>query len=132
MRFRSLPFITVLVILPGLANASSATPEGRYCGKLFSAGEIVAAETTFEFGQGGSISGHYEFRDGNVVTDGWLEEADRTAERTHLLVWHDRYGQGQLTVTFNRDFESFDGYWGTNAPVPDHIWMGERCQEPTS
>src|ERR1043165_81824 len=106
MYFPSLPFIIVLVMLPGLATAApSAAPGGRYCGKLLSAGEIVGAETTFEINQGGEITGHYEFRDGGVATDGWLEEANRETGRTRLLIWHDRYGQGLLTVTFDRDFE---------------------------
>jgi len=113
-------------------TAASSMPAGRYCGKLFSSGEIVAAESTFEFGQGGRITGYYEFRDGDVVTDGWLEEASAETGRTHLLTWHDRYGQGRLTVTFDRDFESFNGYWGADASVPNHVWMGARCQEPTS
>jgi hypothetical protein len=130
MHIRSLPFAGMLIMLPGLAAPSPGAPQGRYCGKLFSAGEIVAAETTFEFDQGGRIAGRYQFRDGDVVTDGRLEEASKETPSTRLLIWHDRYGKGQLTVTFGREFESFDGYWGSDAPVPGHIWTGERCQEP--
>lgn len=133
MFLRSLPFIIMLIALPSLAAAEPpAGPQGRYCGRLFSNGEIVAAETTFDLRNDGSVTGRYEFHDGNAVTDGWLDEAGRETARKRLLIWHDKYGQGQLLVTFAGDFESFDGYWGADAPVPGHIWIGGRCQEPVS
>lgn len=129
---RSLVFLALLVAWPGLAVAGPiAGPQGRYCGKLFSAGEVVAAETTFD-STGGKITGRYEFRDGNTVTDGWLVEAGGESARKRLFIWHDRYGLGRLQVTFSSDFASFDGYWGADAPKPGNVWTGGRCQEPTS
>jgi hypothetical protein len=126
-------YAILLAALSTVAIAGAkARPTGRYCGKLVSAGLLVDAETTFSTDEHGRVSGSYHFQDGDAVTDGRLQETGRDSGRTKSLHWMDKYGHGRLVITFDPNFTQFDGHWGASDEVPDHFWIGQRCEEPNS
>ena len=133
MRFHAIAVAALLLAAPCLATADDyPTPNGRYCGKLMSLGELVGAETVLKIDPNGRISGTYEFRDGNATTNGTLREVEKSASLTKTLRWTDKYGDGRLVITFDPAFMRFDGHWGTGDEVPGQTWFGQRCQAPIS
>jgi len=126
-------FAALMLLLPDVAKAGTYDgPDGRYCGTLASSGQIVDADTKLKLDPDGRISGTYQFRDGDSVTNGNLQEEEKGPGLTKMLRWTDKYGKGRLVITFDSTFHSFYGHWGTNDAVPNQLWTGDRCQEPNS
>ncbi len=133
MRSCAIVLAALLTTSSVVASAGAESrPTGRYCGKLVSSGLLVDAETTFSTDEDGRVFGSYQFRDGDAVTDGRLQEIGRDSGRTKSLRWTDKYGNGRLVIIFDPSFAQFDGHWGASDAVPDHRWVGQRCQEPNS
>lgn len=122
---------TMLLALPVRAQDAAALA-GTYCGKLWSAGEIVEAVTVLRAGSDGRLSGSYKFSDGNNDTPGGLLEEKVGTGLRRTLIWNDIYGTGKLVITFDTSLQGFTGLWGADWEEPDAQWDGSRCNSVIS
>lgn len=60
------------------------------------------------------------------VLSGRLSRCQAVQVRVMRCVWNDKYGTGNLEVTFFEDFSSFNGYWGEENSEPVFRWSGSR------
>lgn len=118
------------------AEASAAKPvagpAGHYCGKLLSAGSLVAIETSLQVDTQGHIAGTYRFEDDGNTTIGALSEIGTAHGRKRTLRWFDKYGMGSLTIRFDAEYDRFEGLWGPQDAVPSYTWNGGDCHAPIS
>jgi hypothetical protein len=114
------------------AAQEAAALAGTYCGKLWSAGEIVSAVTELRVGADGRLTGRYEFDDGPDKTTGTLIEEKQSTGRKRTLIWKDVYGAGKLVITFNVELNGFTGLWGADWEEPNAQWDGSRCDRAIS
>ncbi len=116
------------------ADETGRAPSGTYCGQLSSAGVLSDAQTRFEVVAGGTVIGKYVFSDQGQSVDGELAETGDDGDGSDLtrsFMWRDKYGYGQLIVTFTSDFSEFDGKW--NAGGSEFLpWNGRRCHQSIS
>jgi len=116
------------------AMAGERAPSGTYCGQLSSAGVLSDAQTHFETDASGTIIGKYMFSDQGQPVHGELAETGDDgdgSDRTRTFMWRDKYGYGQLVVTFTPDFSEFEGKW--NAGASEFLpWNGRRCYQTIS
>jgi len=124
-------FTTLLTLsaLYGAIAPAVATDDiaGKYCGTAWSGGELVEVVTTLSTGANGLLVGSYEFADRGEVTPGTLREYLKQDEDERTMVWVDKYGTGQLVVTFDQSRDSFSGGWNVDIDPPAHRWDGQRC-----
>lgn len=120
---------TALVTLSAICAtvALAEGPNGRYCGKLLSAGQTVNVETVLSPGPTGRLEGTYEFDDAGATTSGTLSERPGGSGLTRTFEWLDKYGTGLLVVTFEASLESFEGNWAAGDATPDQMWNGRKC-----
>ncbi|MGE0284009.1 MAG: hypothetical protein AB7P20_25820 [Rhizobiaceae bacterium] len=123
--------LALATVAPALAQEAAALT-GTYCGKLWSAGEIVSAVTELRVEPDGRLAGRYEFDDGPDKTSGTLIEEKQTVGRKRTLIWKDVYGTGKLVITFNAGLDGFTGLWGADWEEPDAQWDGSRCNRAIS
>lgn len=127
-RFAKL-FVPALIALLSLSAASAGDViSGKYCGTLLAAGQPTEVRTRFEMQAGGLLTGWYAFADKGDMTTGTLRENTKRSDDTHVLTWTDKYGTGQLVVTFDDKGLSFTGKWGTGSDAPTYLWNGKRCE----
>jgi hypothetical protein len=119
--------IGLLLAFPTALTAADG-PNGRYCGALQFRTEMVETETTFFPAAGKPISGTYLFRDITVMEPGTLRESAVGTGLDRTFIWHDKYGEGRLALTFSPDYESFTGKWGSMSEVR-FPWHGSRCRD---
>ncbi|EJF91563.1 hypothetical protein [Bartonella tamiae] len=132
--------ISVLLIRPilSLAQMTSDGPSGRYCGFVFHAGTNVSVELTLQHNEKGRLIGHMIYRDDETNTQGTVEEwinqdtTYRMNSTQHMLHWQDKYGSGLALLTFDQNFNQFQGLWGANLQKPHYPWTGKRCNDYTS
>jgi hypothetical protein len=133
---RALVVGLAVLLAGGGAVLASGKPErngsGRFCGQAISGGEIVPVETRLDLQPDGKLAGTYQFRDRGEWIEGTLSEVSPTLSLTKTLVWADRFGVGWLTLTFDRDFGSFDGRWGVEIGATGLPWNGSLCDNATS
>ena len=124
------PLLAAALLSPALAQTSH-TVDGKYCGRLFSSGELKEVVTRLTTGDTGQLSGSYEFADDGQLTQGTLRQdgllRHRGGDITYTLVWTDKYGTGQLVIRFRADGYAFAGTWGFGDDEPSHQWDGARC-----
>ena len=75
----------------------------------------------------------YVLRSGPAVHGELAETGDDGdgSDLTRSFMWRDKYGYGQLIVTFTPDFSEFDGKW--NAGGSEFLpWNGRRCHQTIS
>jgi hypothetical protein len=118
---------------PAFAGETIHAPSGTYCGQLSSAGVMSDAQTRFET-NAGNLVGDYMFSDQGQPVQGELAETGDDgdgSDLTRTFMWRDKYGYGQLIVTFTPDFSEFEGKW--NAGGSEFLpWNGRRCNQTIS
>jgi hypothetical protein len=101
--------------------------QGRtYQSQIWSSGSFVSGTTTFVSGRGGEISGRYTMKEQESLVEGSLANCKTMQSRKMQCVWRDRYGTGNLEITFSPNFTNFEGYWGTGGSQPSFVWVGAR------
>ncbi|WDZ78826.1 hypothetical protein PWG15_10195 [Ensifer adhaerens] len=135
----SLARIAATLLATSIASAAAAgetirAPSGTYCGALSSAGVLSDAQTHFETDASGTIIGKYVFSDQGQPVPGELAETGDDgdgSDLTRTFMWRDKYGYGQLIVTFTPNFSEFEGKW--NAGGSEFLpWNGRWCQQTIS
>jgi len=99
---------------------------GNYQSQIWSAGSLVSGTTEFRKTSDGSLGGRYTMNEQGGVVPGTLSQCQAMQVRVMRCVWSDKYGTGNLEVTFSEDFSSFNGYWGEASSEPVFPWSGSR------
>ena len=124
---RALLVTASIALIPAFAASAPHEIAGRYCGTAWSGGRLVEVVTTLTTGADGMLAGSYEFADKGEVTPGTLREHLKDVDGKRTLIWADKYGTGQLIVTFDDSRASFAGMWGDYSGPPSHRWDGKLC-----
>jgi hypothetical protein len=126
----SLGFILALPLLYA-TQAHSAPPAcapdiiGPWTGQVLDGGRIKELRTQFST-RSGKLTGAYHVEDADGGYDGTLSDFTPSGPCAGEFLWHDRHGTGVVHVEFRPDRDRFDGSWGDNTPLEDHIFTGRR------
>ena len=124
----------LLTAAPARAAPPVCAPDivGPWSGKVWDEGKIKDLDTHFSI-RDGALSGTYHVHDETGGYDGTLTDFSPSGPCDGLFHWHDRHGDGVVSVHFRPDKDRFDGEWGTQAPVEDLLFNGRRFRPaPTS
>jgi hypothetical protein len=114
---------------PGTAHAAppdcAAEIVGPWHGRVLDAGQIKGLETRFSTGSG-ELTGTYHVEDADGGYDGTLTDFVALGPCAGSFQWHDRNGMGVVRVEFRPERDRFDGQWGDDVPLTDHIFTGFR------
>jgi hypothetical protein len=108
--------LTIVCSLNASAQSSSDWVDqalGNYQSRILSAGSLVSGTTEFRKTREDSLEGSYTMDEQGKVL-------------VMRCVWNDKYGTGNLEVTFSENFSSFNGYWGEIGSEPVFRWSGSR------
>jgi hypothetical protein len=91
------------------ANAQSVNnwiPQalGIYQSQIWSGGTLASGTTEFKETNSGSIEGSYTMNEPGESVPGKLSQCQAIQIRVLRCVWEDRYGTGNLEVTFSENF----------------------------
>lgn len=123
----------ILALVIGISGATAPSPkqamgiDGRYCGRLWSNGDLVEAITMLTLSGDGRLTGTYQFADGDTRSTGTLTEDPPGKGLDRRLDWRDMYGSGKLFITIRPDFSGFSGKWQDQTGSPNELWDGVRC-----
>lgn len=109
-------------ILPEWVNAI----QGTYNSVIYSIGENRNAQTSFRIIAGGGISGDYWFNEPEKKVHGQLADCTVLEHLRLVCNWKDKYGSGELVITFDKSMKSFDGYWTVAGDSHKSGWSGVR------
>jgi hypothetical protein len=99
---------------------------GSYQSQIWSGGSFISGTTEFVTARDGSIGGKYTMNEPTGANSGTLSQCKSLRSRVMRCVWIDRYGTGNLEMTFSENFTNFVGYWGTDRSKPEYVWVGAR------
>ncbi|MFN5864639.1 MAG: hypothetical protein ACK451_22325, partial [Pseudanabaena sp.] len=99
---------------------------GNYQSRILSAGSLVSGTTEFRKTREDSLEGSYTMDEQGKVVFGTLSQCQVMQVLVMRCVWNDKYGTGNLEVTFSENFSSFNGYWGEIGSEPVFRWSGSR------
>ncbi len=122
-------FLTGVCNLTASAQSSSDWVEqalGNYQSQILSGSSLVSGTTEFRKTREGSLEGSYTMDEQGKVVLGTLSQCQAIQVRVMRCVWNDKYGTGNLEVTFSENFSSFNGYWGEQSSEPVFRWSGSR------
>ncbi len=129
---RWLPAIGLAVLHLSFTTASRASPPtcapdivGPWTGQVWDAGRVKELRTQFTTGSG-ILTGTYHVEDTEGGYDGTLTDFTPSGVCAGRFLWHDRNGVGVVWVDFRPERDRFDGEWGDEAPLKDHIFTGRR------
>ena len=108
-------------------NLISKTSKNSFEGKLNINGVDIPVFTTFYIGYGGKIFGGYIFHQDSDSYIGSLSDCRVLDMQVLNCVWIDESGDGEMKVTFSKDFDSFNGFWNDSRDSStNYIWNGKR------
>ena len=99
---------------------------GSYKGQISSGGNLVSATTEFILSDTGALIGSYGMSEASGLTLGTLTQCRALEMRLVRCIWHDRYGTGDLEISFSDTFNSFNGTWGTPNATERSPWKGSK------
>lgn len=121
--------LTAVCSLNASAQSSSDWVDqalGNYQSRILSAGGLVSGTTEFRKTREDSLEGSYSMDEQGKVVFGTLSQCQVMQVRVMRCIWNDKYGTGNLEVTFSENFSSFNGYWGEQSSEPVFRWSGSR------
>jgi hypothetical protein len=108
-------------------EAFQAKLVGTYKGIIASGVIDSPGVTRFFQDNTGTISGNYEYADEqNVTSPGTLKECKQPSDLNLHCQWVDKYGTGDLKITFDANATKFTGTWnlkGSSIALP---WNGAK------
>ncbi len=108
-------------------EAFQAKLVGTYKGIIASGTMDSPGTTRFSQDNNGNVSGSYEYADEHKVTAlGTLKDCKLVSELNLHCHWTDKYGTGDLKITFDASMTKFNGKWnfkGSNVAYP---WSGVK------
>jgi hypothetical protein len=100
---------------------------GPWTGKVLDAGQIKELHTQFST-RTGALTGTYRVEDEDGGYDGTLTDFTPSGPCAGRFAWHDRNGDGVVRVEFHPERDRFDGEWGDDTPLRNHIFTGRRAR----
>jgi hypothetical protein len=126
---RSLVCILALLLSAAAAHAGppACAPDivGPWTGQVVDEGRIKELRTQFST-RSGALTGTYHVGGADGGYDGTLDDFTPSGPCAGQFLWHDRHGTGVVRVDFRPDRDRFDGEWGDDEPLKDHIFTGRR------
>lgn len=126
---RTFGLILALLLCAMAARAAppACAPEivGPWTGKVLDEGLIKQLRTDFST-RSGALTGTYHVEGADGGYDGTLTDFTPSGPCAGQFLWHDRHGTGVVRVEFHPERDRFDGNWGDDAPLNDHIFTGRR------
>lgn len=101
---------------------------GSYQSKIENGDVMASGVTQFNRNKDSSIGGNYSMNENDEIVRGTLSQCQAVKGKTRVMncKWNDRYGNGNLQITFSQNFSSFKGYWGENNSNLKYHWSGLR------
>ncbi len=100
---------------------------GTYKGSIASGVVDAPGVTRFSQDAGGKISGAYEYADENKVTStGTLKNCKLVSDLILHCQWTDKYGTGDLKITFDANATQFKGAWHFKGSNDTYPWTGAK------
>ncbi|NEO83589.1 MAG: hypothetical protein F6J87_04915 [Spirulina sp. SIO3F2] len=99
---------------------------GVYQSEIWGAGEFLSGITEFQRNEAGVVEGRYTMNEQGEVVPGSLSQCQSLEPLVMHCIWQDRYGTGDLELSFSEDFSRFEGYWGDGNTQPEFPWLGSR------
>jgi hypothetical protein len=127
--FTSLATSLLLVSFHSLEAKAESTDNwlgqavGNYPGKIWSGDGLIPGETEFLLNDDKSLIGSYSMQGQGL---GVLSQCRAVRMLVARCIWHDRYGSGDLEVTFSENFSSFKGFWMPKGLTEKLPWNGKR------
>ena len=111
------------------ASPPACAPDivGPWTGQLWDRGEIKELRTNFSI-RSGELTGTYHVEDDDGGYDGTLTGFQPSGPCAGSFQWHDRDGDGVVRVDFRPERDRFDGEWGRDSPLKDHVFTGRRSR----
>jgi hypothetical protein len=127
--FGAFGFIVAALPCVAFAGSLACAPDivGSWTGRVLDGGRIKELRTEFSTGSG-QLTGRYHVEDVDGGYDGTLTNFTPLGPCAGEFLWHDRNGTGEVRVDFRPDRDRFDGLWGDDEPLPDHIFTGWRSR----
>lgn len=108
-------------------EAFKAKLVGTYKGMIASGILDAPGITRFSQDADGKISGTYEYADEhNVTSFGTLKDCKLVSERNLHCQWTDKYGTGDLKITFDAYPTKFKGAWNLKGESITYPWSGAK------
>lgn len=99
---------------------------GSYQSQIMGADELLDGVTKFRQTDDGTLAGYYTMNEQGVIVPGALSQCQAVQTRVMRCIWNDKYGTGDLEVSFSEDFSKFEGRWGDKGSEPTYEWNGAR------
>lgn len=126
----------VLLLVTGCQTTGTPVPEkmafldsvvGIYKGVIASATPDSPGTTNFSKDANGNIIGAYEYADEhNVTAKGALKDCKQTGDSSLHCQWVDKYGTGDLKITFDANASKFTGAWNLKGSDFTMPWTGAK------
>jgi hypothetical protein len=82
--------------------------------------------TKIYYAEDGELNGEYEYTDKGAVAYGKLFDFEMLGPQKIKCKWKDKFGGGDLVVSFNEDHTEFKGYWKLDGRPNKYHWVGSR------
>lgn len=99
---------------------------GTYKGVIFSSGVDCLGKTSISKSASGILSGEYEFMEKGLKVSGTLYDFQIIAPLKLKCKWRDKYGTGDLEMSFNEDITEFSGKWNAEGESERFPWNGSK------
>lgn len=97
-----------------------------YQSQIWGGGNLLSGTTEFREAGDGSLEGSYTMNERGKSVPGTLSQCQTKQILVMRCRWNDKYGTGDLEITFSENFSSFNGYWGEESSEPAFRWSGSR------
>jgi len=112
--------------LPTAANELAQRIRGTYQSEIWYKHDPMAGSTTFSLNSAGGVVGNYDFFHNGATQTGKLFDCKEKSKAKLSCTWEDRYGVGDITLTFSKDQKSFKGFWNWTGKSETYRWNGKR------
>lgn len=109
-------------LLSGWAPARLA---GEFTGTVENLGLPCPVKTIITW-DGKTLQGRYEVAEPGGQADGTLSQFGSAGNTSITCRWQDKYGTGDLKLSFSPDFTSFTGFYSMDGQVGSAQWNGKR------
>ncbi|AFZ37940.1 hypothetical protein Sta7437_4476 [Stanieria cyanosphaera PCC 7437] len=99
---------------------------GNYQSFIWNAGTLTRGTTEFNLVARNELIGSYTMREKHSTVSGALSECQSIKIGLISCRWNDKYGTGNLTIVFSKDFSNFNGYWNLENSQQKFPWRGSR------
>ena len=123
----SIPILCSIFLTCGCQTAWQKNVVGTYSGVILSDGVYCPAITRISGTTNGAFYGNYDFVAKGTNETGTLANLKAIAPLKLKGEWQDRFGIGDLEISFDDDFTSFSGHWNPEGGNDvKSLWYGQK------